>query len=101
MDAEDIADIVNTYIVQTELAKAFSQPCGTRSFSKRRRSNARHLELPVGELRLLRAKPVEGGAQLRRGGDPRNFFVHRGMGVRHFSAGTERHGSDASSYNVK
>ena len=75
-------------VVEGQFAKTFGEPGSAGTFSERRSGDSRHFQLPLGELRFLSAKPVEGGANFGRGGKARDFVLKRGMNIRHFAAGT-------------
>src|SRR5580658_7350761 len=62
MRTEDVANVVDADIVERNFAKTFGEPLGAGRLAERRRGDAGHLHLPLGQLGLVRAKPVEGGA---------------------------------------
>jgi hypothetical protein len=59
MDSKYVTHIVDANIIQPDLAKTLGQPRRSRRLAKRGRTDARHLRLPLCQLRLLGAKPVK------------------------------------------
>jgi len=57
MNAENIAHIVVVDIIKPKFAKFVGQPSRPGGLTKRRRRNASDIELPTGELSLLRTQP--------------------------------------------
>ncbi len=62
------------------------------AFAERRRGDARHLHLPLRELRLLGAKPGECGTNLGQRTKMAHFLLHARKKLRHFRL-RARHGS--------
>jgi hypothetical protein len=58
-NAHDIAHFVHVDIVQLEFAEPFHQPAAALGLSEGRGRNARQFQLPLGELRFMRTKPIE------------------------------------------
>ena len=92
MNAEHVADVINPNIIESQFPETFRQPGRAGAFAEGRRRNTRHFQLPVGELRLLGAKPVEGRTHLRRSRKPGYFFLDGRLVIRHFGARTDGHG---------
>ncbi len=80
-NAKHIADLVDLHVDEAELAKAVGQPHAACGLAKRRRGYARSLQLPQRKLRFLRAEAFESGAHMRRAGEPRHFFLQRGIRI--------------------
>ena len=77
MRAEYVAHVVDADVIQSDFAKTFSQPCAPCRLAKRRRRNTSHLHLPVRQLRLLDAKPVESRTYLRGRRQTSHFLLQR------------------------
>src|ERR1019366_1313137 len=74
-----------------ELAETLRQPEAPCRFSERRRGHPRRLHLPLRKLRFLGPEAVECDAHFRQGGEPRDFFQHRGMRIRECLLGNGLH----------
>jgi hypothetical protein len=96
MDPEDVSHVIDADVIQGEFTKTFGEPGPTSSLAKWRGRDPRHLELPVSQLRLLRAKPVKRRTDFRRSCEAGHFLLKR---VRHFGARAAGHELVSSSYN--
>ena len=71
---------------QTELGEFIGQPLGPDALAERRRRNARQLQLPVRELRLLGAEPGESGANFRQRTEMCDLLLHSRKQLRNFGS---------------
>ena len=59
-DAQHVAGFVDVHFLQTQFQEARAQPLGAMRFPERRGWDARHLQLALGQLTGMRAKPIAG-----------------------------------------
>src|ERR1035438_1445394 len=82
--AEDIADLINLHVGESQFAKTVGEPGPARSFAKRGRGQARRLHLPERKLGFSRAEAVERSPYRRRTSQSRDFLLHRGIRIGNF-----------------
>src|ERR1700687_3530955 len=99
MGAEDIADLVSVNRFQPESEDLAPQPLAPCAFAKGRRGNARQLQLPLRELRLLGAKPGTGRANFGQRTEVGNFLLHARKQLRYFRL-RARHGRVFSRWSL-
>src|SRR5581483_8308692 len=98
--AEDISHIVNAHFFKFQFLESFAQPVRAGGFAEWRRGNAGHFELPVRELRFLRAQPREGGPHRGQRRQAKHVLLHQMSDFRHCGTVTDRHKVNAPYYNA-